>query len=70
MVSPDQEYQAGLGPTDPLAGALGGLGLGFNPQPLPTMTLDPSQLGNAPSDSQIGSGLLQRLDEMQAGVAT
>ena len=66
MVDPSQEFQGGLEPGGPLAGALAGLGLGFTPQRVPTTRLDPMSLATAPTDAQIGSGLLTRLDQMQA----
>lgn len=66
MVDPGQEFQAGLEPGGPLAGALGGLGLGFTPQRVPTTQIDPSQLALPPTDTQIGSGIMARIDQMQS----
>ena len=69
MVSEGQEYQAGFEPGGPLSGALGGLGLNLPSQRLPTTRLDPSQLAVAPTDTQIGSGLLAQIGQIQGAVA-
>ena len=69
MVPEGQEYQAGMEPGGALAQSFGNLGMGFTPQRLPTTRLDPSQLANAPSDAQIGSGLLGGIQGIQQQAA-
>ena len=65
MVPEGQEYQAGMEPGGALAQSFGNLGMNFTPQRLPTTRLDPSQLANAPSDAQIGSGILGGIQGIQ-----
>ena len=66
MVAPGQQYQAGLEPGGALGTAFGRLGLPFQPQQLPTARFAPSQLAIAPSEQQIGQGILQQIGGIRA----
>lgn len=67
LVSPGQEYQAGLAPGGALAVASARRGLPFTPQRLPTQTFDPAELARAPSEQQIGAGVLEQIEPIRQG---
>ena len=70
MVPEGQEYQAGMEPGGALAQSFGNLGMNFTPQQLPTMRMSPGELASAPTESQIGSGIMGGIQGIQqTGVA-
>lgn len=66
LVSPNQKYQAGMEPGGTLAAAAARYGLPFNPQELPKKQLTPSALAIAPTNQQIGPGIMTQMQNITA----
>ena len=65
MVPEGQAFQAGMEPGGALSQSFGRLGLDFTPQRLPTTRLSPGELAAAPSNTQIGGGIMQGIGNIQ-----
>lgn len=68
LVDPNQKYQAGYEPGGPLAAATERFGLpAMQPQEIQRKQLRPGELATAPTEGQIGSGLMAGIEQIRAG---